>query len=44
MVVADSETEEATEMMMREDFPDTVFFPFEKNVGFQALCTLLGLL
>ncbi|KKU55753.1 MAG: Glycosyltransferase [Candidatus Moranbacteria bacterium GW2011_GWE1_49_15] len=37
LIVADSETEERTELMMREDFPDVKFFPFEKNVGFQAL-------
>lgn len=37
IIVADSETEEKTEMMMRENFPDVKFFPFEKNVGFQAL-------
>lgn len=36
-IVADSATEEATEMMMREDFPEIKFFPFSKNVGFQAL-------
>lgn len=37
IIVADSATEEKTEMMMREEFPDVIFFPFEKNVGFQAL-------
>ncbi|EKE16311.1 MAG: hypothetical protein ACD_11C00020G0016 [uncultured bacterium] len=37
LIVVDSQTEEKTEMMMREDFPDVSFFPFEKNVGFQAL-------
>ncbi len=37
IIVADSATEERTEMMMREEFPDVSFFPFEKNVGFQAL-------
>jgi GT2 family glycosyltransferase len=37
LIVADSETQEDTEMMMREDYPDIVFFPFKKNVGLQAL-------
>lgn len=37
IIVADSETEEKTEMIMREDFPKVKFFPFKKNVGFQAL-------
>jgi GT2 family glycosyltransferase len=37
IIVVDSETEENTEMMMREDFPTIKFFPFKKNVGFQAL-------
>lgn len=37
IIVADSATEEDTEMMMREDFPDVTFFPFAKNVGLQAL-------
>ncbi|MFC1608580.1 glycosyltransferase family 2 protein [Patescibacteria group bacterium] len=37
LIVSDGETEEKTEMMMREDYPDVKFFPFEANVGFQAL-------
>jgi GT2 family glycosyltransferase len=37
LIVADGATEEATEMMMREDFPEVKFFPFRKNVGLQAL-------
>ena len=37
IIVADSATEERTEMMMREEFADVRFFPFERNVGFQAL-------
>jgi len=37
IIAADSATEEDTEMMMREDYPDVIFFPFKKNVGFQAL-------
>ena len=36
-IVADGQTQEDTEMMMREEFPEVRFFPFEKNVGFQAL-------
>jgi N-acetylglucosaminyl-diphospho-decaprenol L-rhamnosyltransferase len=37
VIVADSESEEKTEMMMREDYPEITFLPFEKNVGFQYL-------
>jgi len=37
IIVADSETGEETEMMMREDYPDVKFFPFKENVGFQAM-------
>lgn len=37
IVVADSDTQEKTELMMREDYPEISFFPFKKNVGFQAL-------
>jgi N-acetylglucosaminyl-diphospho-decaprenol L-rhamnosyltransferase len=37
LLVADSETKEETEMMMREDFPEVTFFPNRKNVGFQNL-------
>ncbi|QQS61428.1 MAG: glycosyltransferase family 2 protein [Candidatus Moraniibacteriota bacterium] len=37
IIVADSETEEDTEMMMREDFPNIHFFPHKKNVGMGAL-------
>jgi N-acetylglucosaminyl-diphospho-decaprenol L-rhamnosyltransferase len=37
LIVADSATQEDTEMMMREDYPDVKFFPFKENVGFQAL-------
>ncbi|MCX6765893.1 MAG: glycosyltransferase family 2 protein [Candidatus Moranbacteria bacterium] len=37
MIVADSATQEATAIMMREDYPEVKFFPFKKNVGFQAL-------
>lgn len=37
LIVADSGTQEDTEMMMREDYPEIKFFPFKENVGFQAL-------
>ncbi len=37
LIVADSETGEDTIIMMREEYPDVIFFPFKKNVGFQAL-------
>ncbi len=37
LIVCDSATEEETEMMMREEFPQVKFFAFQKNVGFQAL-------
>ncbi len=37
IIVADSGTEEKTELMMREDYPEIKFFPFRKNVGFQHL-------
>jgi GT2 family glycosyltransferase len=35
--VLDSATEEDTEMMMREEFPDIHFFPFKDNLGFSRL-------
>lgn len=37
IIVADGQTEETTELMMREEYPTVKFYPFEKNVGFQAL-------
>jgi len=37
IIVADSATEEVTEMMMREEFPAVKFFPFAQNVGFKKL-------
>lgn len=37
ILVFDSATEEDTEMMMREDFPDIIFFPFKDNLGFSKL-------
>lgn len=37
LIVSDSATEEDTEMMMREEYPEVGFFPHRENVGFQAL-------
>jgi hypothetical protein len=37
VIVADSATEEDTEILMREDFPQARFFPFRENVGFKTL-------
>ena len=37
LIVADSETEEPTELMMREDYPQIKFLPCKENVGFQFL-------
>ncbi len=37
ILVLDSATEEDTEMMMREEFPDIKFFPNKKNLGFAKL-------
>jgi len=37
IIVADSETDEDTEIMMREEYPEIKFFPHKKNVGFQNL-------
>jgi len=34
IIVADSETQEKTEMMMREDYPDIQFLPSAENIGF----------
>ncbi|HOW60240.1 MAG TPA: glycosyltransferase family 2 protein [Candidatus Moranbacteria bacterium] len=42
LIVAESETKENTEMMMREDFPDVKFFPDKKNIGFMA-CVKKGI-
>lgn len=36
LIVSDSESRDDTKMMMREDFPDIRYVPFEKNVGFSA--------
>lgn len=37
VIVTDSATEEDTEILMREEFPQARFFPFKKNVGFKTL-------
>jgi len=37
IIVSDSATEEDTEMLMREEFPNVRFFPHKKNVGFGVL-------
>ena len=37
LIVADSATQEDTEMLMREHFSELKFFPFKENVGFQAM-------
>ncbi len=37
VLVADGETQEDTALMMREEFPDVIFLPHEKNVGFGSL-------
>jgi N-acetylglucosaminyl-diphospho-decaprenol L-rhamnosyltransferase len=36
MIVSDSETDEETEMMMREEYPDVQFIPSQKNIGFEG--------
>jgi len=37
VLVLDSATEEDTEIMMREEFPETIFFSHAKNIGFAKL-------
>ncbi len=37
ILVVDSATEEATEMLLREEFPEVCFFPNANNVGFGRL-------
>lgn len=37
LIVSDCETQEETEMMMREEYPEVKFFPFKENVGFQVM-------
>ncbi len=40
ILVLDSATGEETETMMREDFPDVIFFPNEENLGFAKLVNI----
>lgn len=40
IIVVDSATEEDTEMMIREDFPDVRFFPNRENTGFGRLVNI----
>ncbi len=37
VLVTDSATQEDTEMLMREEFPQARFFPFRDNVGFKTM-------
>ena len=37
VISVDSATEEETEMMVREEFPEVRFFPHRENVGFKTL-------
>ncbi|MEP7162628.1 MAG: glycosyltransferase family 2 protein [Candidatus Moraniibacteriota bacterium] len=37
LIVSDSATLEATETLLREDFPEIKFIPHKRNVGFSAL-------
>ncbi|MFA6047683.1 MAG: glycosyltransferase family 2 protein [Parcubacteria group bacterium] len=37
MIEIDCESEEATQLMMREDYPEIKFYAFKENVGYQAL-------
>lgn len=37
IIACDSATEDDTKIMMRQEFPELRFFPFEKNVGFKTL-------
>jgi len=36
MIISDSATEEKTDMMMREDYPEIIFLPSQKNIGFSG--------
>ena len=40
IIVADSATEEDTDLMMREEYPEIKFFSHAENVGFQKLVTM----
>lgn len=37
IIVSDGQTQEDTEMLMREEFPTVMFFPHKNNIGFGAL-------
>ncbi len=37
IIVVESEAQEETELLMREDYPGIKFFPYRRNVGFQEL-------
>lgn len=37
IIVIDSESEEKTQLMMKENFSEIKFYPFKDNVGYQAL-------
>lgn len=37
IIVSDSQTQEDTEMLMREEFPQIHFYPHKNNIGFGAL-------
>lgn len=36
MIVADSEGEDETEIMMREDYPEVIYIPSGRNIGFEG--------
>lgn len=36
ILVADSEAQSETEMLLTEDFPEVKYFPFQKNIGYAA--------
>ena len=40
IIVVDSQSQEETQEMLREDFPDVSFFPFEENVGYSRAVNL----
>jgi len=37
IIVSDSASDDRSEMMMREDYPEVIYVPFKENVGFQHL-------
>jgi N-acetylglucosaminyl-diphospho-decaprenol L-rhamnosyltransferase len=36
LIVADSETEEDTALMMKEDYPEIIYLPSKENIGFEG--------